>query len=452
MPTKALKIDSLDLDLENPRITVASDQRDAMQKIITEQGVKLVTLAESIASRGFSPIDRFLVVRSHLRAGKFIVLEGNRRILSAKLLKNPSLIKSLQMPEAYRKRFEKAAHGFDVKKVEPVDCFEVAERSVGDEWIRSRHRGEDAGRGIVDWSPLISARFSKRYPATQALDFVLEHGGLSEEEKELVTAKFPLSTLDRLLSTPTVRAAIGLELNKGKFETELPPEEILKPLKRIVLDLSDKNIINVTKLKSKEQQEQYVAGLKRADRADLTRRSGKRISVTAITEGDFAASSPIAPRPRAPRARPRHSVVPKTCKLNVTATKVGAIYDELKRLQLSKHVHAIGVLLRVFLEMSVDDYLESKAGSTLTFREPNSGRTIDKKLKDKVKEAINHMVANGVPDKELKGISLGINDPQNPFSIDSLHAYVHNRFFTPTDSHLCTAWDNGQRFFEKIWP
>ena len=60
MAAKSLKIDSLELDLENPRITLAADQRDAMQKIINEQKVKLINLAESIAERGFSPMDRCL--------------------------------------------------------------------------------------------------------------------------------------------------------------------------------------------------------------------------------------------------------------------------------------------------------------------------------------------------------------------------------------------------------
>ncbi len=65
MGAKPLKIDSLDLDLENPRITLATDQPDAMQKILNEQKVKLINLAESIAIRGFSPMDRCLVLRSH---------------------------------------------------------------------------------------------------------------------------------------------------------------------------------------------------------------------------------------------------------------------------------------------------------------------------------------------------------------------------------------------------
>ena len=81
MAAKSLKIDSLDLDLENPRIMLATDQRDAMQKIISEQKAKLINLAESIAVKGFSPIDRCLVLRSPTRNGHFIVLEGNRRVL-----------------------------------------------------------------------------------------------------------------------------------------------------------------------------------------------------------------------------------------------------------------------------------------------------------------------------------------------------------------------------------
>src|ERR1700732_1444098 len=156
MPTTPLTIDNLELDLENPRITRAMDQRDAMQKILREQKVKLINLAESIAVRGLNPMDRFLVLKSP-RQGKFIVIEGNRRILVIKLLNNTSLIADLEMPETFRKRLHKAAQNFDLKSVEPIDCFEVVDRAEGNEWVRQRHMGEDAGRGVVDWSALASS-------------------------------------------------------------------------------------------------------------------------------------------------------------------------------------------------------------------------------------------------------------------------------------------------------
>jgi len=68
---------------------------------------------------------------------------------------------------------------------------------------------------------------------------------------QIMNVKF-ITTLDRLLSTPSVRTAIGFDIDKDELMTELPPEEALKPLKRIVLDLVEKKI-NVTRLKSKEQ-------------------------------------------------------------------------------------------------------------------------------------------------------------------------------------------------------
>jgi len=451
MPPKPLKIDSLDLDLENPRITLASDQRDAMQKILKEQGAKLINLADSIADNGLNPMDRFLVVRSD-RTGKFIVLEGNRRLLALKLLKKPPLVNDLEMSAAYRKRLLAAGTRFKARSTEPLDCFEVADRTEGVEWIIRRHTGENSGRGIVPWSGLAGNRFRGRDPGLQALDFVLEHGDLDDELKDQISTKFPISTLERLLATPSVRHAIGFDIRNNKLETELPAAEALKPLKRLVVDLAT-NAINVSHVKTRKQQEEYIGKLKPGDRPDLAKKTGSVTSVDGMTDRDFAPTLGIGPKKaRTARVGPRRTVVPKGCKLNITNAKIEKIYGELKILQLSKHVHAIGVLLRVFLEMSVDDYLVNQAGAKLNFVEPKSGREIDKKLATKVNESITHMVGNGSNRKDFKGVLSGLADDNHPFSIDTLHAYIHNRFFTPTEGNLTTGWDNAQRFFETIWP
>ena len=257
--------------------------------------------------------------------------------------------------------------------------------------------------------------------------------------------------MERLLATPTVRNAIGFDIKDNKLETELPADEALKPLKRMVLDLAT-DVINVTKVKSRAQQEDYINKLKPADRPDLKRKSGAATPINSMTDKDFtpAAGAP-AKKPRAHKAGPRTTIVPKTCKLNITTNaKIEKIYNELRILQLSKHVHAIGVLMRVFLEMSVDDYLVNKAGSTLSVMK--NGHEHFKKLDAKVKEVIAHMVANGAAEKDFKGVLAGMTDDHHPFSIDTLHAYIHNRFFTPTEGNLVTGWDNAQHFFETIWP
>ena len=135
----------------------------------------------------------------------------------------------------------------------------------------------------------------------------------------------------------------------------------------------------------------------------------------------------------------------------MTTPKIAGIYEELRTLQLAKHVHAIGVLLRVFVEMSVDEYLTNNARVPLSFKSPKGNHVLDKTLKMKVKEAIAHMVANGAVEKDFLGAKSGLTDANHPFSIDTLHAYIHNRFFTPVDSHLTAAWDNAQPFFQRIW-
>jgi hypothetical protein len=148
MPAKNLKLDQLELDLLNPRISRASDQRDAMEKILAEPGIKIINLAESITANGLNPMDRYLVICSE-KAGKYIVLEGNRRVLAMKLLKNATLANDVDMKEAFGKRLAKARENFDLETIEPLSCFIVPNRAQGNLWILQRHTGADEGPQLL---------------------------------------------------------------------------------------------------------------------------------------------------------------------------------------------------------------------------------------------------------------------------------------------------------------
>jgi hypothetical protein len=80
------------------------------------------------------------------------------------------------------------------------------------------------------------------------------------------------------------------------------------------------------------------------------------------------------------------------------------------------------------------------------------GGNKDKNLRKKVEETIAHMVANGATKKDFAGVLKGISDKNHPLSVDLLHSYVHNRFFSPAERDLTAAWDNAQPLFERIWP
>ena len=64
MPAVSLKIEDLLLDQSNPRNTTSSSPREALQKIVTDQGVKLAELAESIVDQeALNPMERMLVLK-----------------------------------------------------------------------------------------------------------------------------------------------------------------------------------------------------------------------------------------------------------------------------------------------------------------------------------------------------------------------------------------------------
>lgn len=439
-----LDIDELLLDLENPRISRASSQREALQKIIEDQDLKLIALAESIVDEGLNPMDRWLVIKSQDERGKFIVLEGNRRLATIRILHNSAVMNDLEVRAPVKRKLAELAGQFDVKTIEPVDCVELSERSQAAAWINQRHTGENKGRGIVNWSGIATARFRGRDPALQALDLVLNHGGLGEEEKEAVDNYFPISTLDRLLSTPAVRSKIGLDIAEAKLRTDLPPAEVIKPLRRMVLDLANETV-NVSALKTKEQMLAYVSKYGR-DLPNLSKRSGKPGAVDEWAEKDFTAQSP-KPKPK-PRLPVRKTLIPRDCYLTVSNAKIAEIVKELRSLSLADYPHAISVLFRVFLETSVDHFL-TQAKVPLQVKTPGGDK--DKSLRAKVGEAVNEMIKAGVPRKDLAGVAKGIDDRQNPLYHESLHNYVHNRFYSPTERELKVAWDNAQLFFERIW-
>lgn len=451
MVAKNLKIDELTLDLKNPRIAEPKTQREALQQIIDDQGIKLVELAESIVNDGISPMERCLVMKDSAHVGRFVALEGNRRLAVLKLLANPNSLTSLDMKSSHRRRFEQLAKQFREAPIESIACFELKDRAAAELWIHLRHTGENDGRGIVGWSRVQQQRFTGGAPALQALDFVRKYGGLDAEMLAKLGPNFPISTLERLLATPDVRSEIGVEIKDGKLRTKLPADQVLKGLRRMVIDLADKNV-RVTDLKLKPQMVDYVGKFTKGDRPDLSAAGSKVQPVEEFGKGDFKvkpAKAKGAKSRRKPDASDRRTLVPRGSPLNITNNRIADIFKELRSLKLDDHPNAIAVLLRVFIELSVDQYLTDN-GMTIDFTV--SGHKKFKKLKDKIKEAVAHMIVAGAPARSLKGIKSACDVSNSPLSVDLMHEYVHNQAVTPSVRSLKEGWDNAEEFLKRIWP
>jgi hypothetical protein len=446
-----LQIENFLLDAENPRFVRGSSQRDILQKVLDDQEEKLYALAEHIVDEGMNPMDRLLVIRAEKDPKKFVTLEGNRRIAALKILANPAALTNLEAKDTLRKRFEKLAARFDRTQVEPIAAFEVPDRETGTSWILLRHTGENEGRGVVSWSGLAASRFRGSDPALQALDFVKSRGNLTDEQKILLeNNNYPITTLDRLLSSRDVRRMIGIDVQKSKLVSDLPPDEFMKPLRRIVLDLAQKRV-NVSKLKDRVQQVQYIDGFGSESKPDFSKKGNSR-AIETISESEFQTKSQRSGSKRSkPDPSERRTVVPRGFRLNIQDGKVASIFRELKTLKLEDAPNAISVLLRVFLELSVDYYMRSN-NLPNRIRDPKSGKESDKKLSKKVEDTVSDLVTNkGQNRKDFNGISRALSDKLSPLHIDLLHDYIHNLFVIPKPHNLVAAWDEAQPFFERIW-
>jgi hypothetical protein len=440
-----ISINDLLLDTHNPRVEPASAQRDEMQKLLDDQKENIAFLAEDIVENGISPIDVALVTPSKFEADKFTVLEGNRRVLVLKILANPRVLGDLTVSAAVRRRLEAAAEALKEKPIKSILCSEVPARSDGRHWIQLRHTGENRGAGVVQWTGVAGSRFLGEDPALQAIEFLIKSGSLTKEEEELVgNMRFPITTLRRLLNSRQVRKLLGIEVKENRLLSGLPADELVKPLKRMTLDLA-RGEITVTDVKRQDQQVAYVEKFTASDRPDL-RKAGPTRPIQDISAEEFKKEGGEKKKRNVPPDR--RNLVPKTTKIAIEEPKINEIYHELRQLKIEDTPHACAVLLRVFLELCTDKYCEANG---IALHTDKGGHKVDKALARKVEEAVDHIVAAGAKKGPFQALRRGIHQEHSPLSAALLNGYVHNRFTKPSPRELRNAWDHAEPFFERVW-
>jgi hypothetical protein len=201
----------------------------------------------------------------------------------------------------------------------------------------------------------------------------------------------------------------------------------------------------------------YVESFDKASKADLSKATkGEVRPVEEIAPTEFG-SPPRAPR--APRLPPspsaRNEVVPKNCRLNVIKNRPSSIYRELRNLKLTDTSNAvaapnaIAVLMRVFLELSLDYFLDDNH-QPLKVPIPGGGERY-KSLQEKLQETVDILVSVGVRREDFAAVIRSISDKNSPLHHHLLHAYVHDLNSAPLTPTLTAAWDHAQPLLEKIW-
>jgi hypothetical protein len=439
-------IEDLQVDPENPRWDRRSSQREALKTITHELGDKLYNLAESIAERGFNPFELPIVTPADVPK-KYVVLEGNRRIAALKLLTSPSLVKSLGLSPKMTAKYLALCDVVGTILPKAIACS-VMSREEARHWILLRHTGENNGVGVLPWDGPAKHRFRGNSPALQAIDLVADSKNLDRATREKLPS-ISITNIERLLGTPEAREILGVEVKGRSLSLKSPEDEALSRLTEVITDVAHGRI-KVTGLDTKEQRIAYASDV--AAKCQSMAGNSRSGQVGKETEGRVG-SGAGAGTSRA-RSLERKTLAPRRLKLSIDELRIGRIYSEIQRLDAEKFTNSCAILLRVFVEMSVECYAKRH---TIPMNKPpdpgKSGEFEDMIFRKKLNTVVEHMFANKVANKsELQGIRALIKERNHIFSIESWNGYVHNRHYHPDASTLKTNWDNIESFIVKIWP
>lgn len=118
-----------------------------MDRLLKEFGPKIIGLARSIAEYGLNPTESWAIVHED---NKYVVLEGNRRLVACRLLDNPRKAPDPQTAAT----FERIKQGVRTTSsyLNP-SCVEFEHRADARYWIHLKHHGAGSGEGTAAWGP-----------------------------------------------------------------------------------------------------------------------------------------------------------------------------------------------------------------------------------------------------------------------------------------------------------
>lgn len=432
----SIPVADLLFDEENPRIISPNEgQRETLRALAQLQGPKLRVLAQDILTHGVSPSELNIVFERPDK--RFTVLEGNRRLAAIRALENPDSIADAVAPSVLM-AIRKLGREYQQNPIDELRCVLVKDRGEAHHWIELRHMGELEGAGLTTWGSDERERFRARTGQTlaihtQALDFLERRGDLTPEIRRQVA----VTTLRRLLETPVVRGKLGIEWSRGTLKLLAAESRVVKALLYVVNDIASGRI-KVGDVYTKKQRTTYAKNLPSSIVVTPTAKPGEGKPVKP--------SQPEKPTKRKTPSvsRLRERLIPHDCALNISDERLQDIERELRLLSLDTHTNAVSVLFRVFIELSVDSYID-RAG--LPVSKDNDS------LAKKLTASASHLVGQKklTADQTVPVRRAAQKDSFLAPSVRMMQSWVHNPHVFPGPTDLRAHWNSLQPWIIAVW-
>lgn len=467
--TSARSVASLHLDTKNPRLgreTSNRAPREIIQYLFEHDNA--IDVASKIAKLGYFANEPLLAIKE---GDQYIVIEGNRRLAALKALREPGLLDN-----PFNRQVERLAKQIeDPSDLQTVPVTLAPSRRATDRLLAGRH----IGTAVEAWraenrASFILDKLAEGYTNEQLLDQLGFNSGdiqaarqtraiadmarsldLPDEVKaKLDNPGVPVfSTLKRVFDSTVGRGYLRVQPDAAHgVRGTTTKTEFVRAFKKLVSDIALGRASSRT-LNKNEDIEKYFKSWK-ADELPADKR-GSFVPAD-VVEGETVASPSKVPAPAIIRSKPSNNmVVPRNFKVRFGNDRLLDIRTELGRLNRELFPNSGAVLLRVFFELSILDYLgrtgelktliaeleKKQGGNKLPFGAPTLRQLLP---------TIKRIAKEKLPDAQAVRVEKAIKyDASAPFTISELHGFVHQTDL-PSARDIEQFWNRTEPLFRLM--
>ena len=433
------KVSTLQLDVNNPRIRYSNENLNQTQimKLLIENE-KIYDLAKKISEEGYFVGEEPIIC---IENEKKVVLEGNRRVASLKLLQNPKKYLSTAKANVLLRNIVENKIPIDDYKIR---CHIAPNRLQANPIIYERHKGDAVkrwetgnqysfvsdmywkdGLSVDDICEVLNETRGNVLKTIKIYNLFKEAQSILDKESiHINTDNFNLTNLERFCNVEEAKRFLGISFNNdnGDLIIKLPEEEFEK---RVVVAFNE--LLNAESFSRQYNTtgeiESLIKDLEKSPNVDMS--VGLDENTTRSSEVDRqdleAAKNKITKRRKNKKSSFDNYVIPRDKEIFFDNNKLDTLFAELRGLTNDKQ-YAFSVLLRTYLEQSLYYFIEQNQ----LFDEYSNkiGQDAKKNGQAKVKTLINylkgkHGLQEPISEDEIMNI-LKFNNDKADYSSASL--------------------------------
>jgi hypothetical protein len=465
------KVSSLQLDINNPRIRHIGEGLNQTQvlKILLEKE-KIYELAKKISEEGYFVGEEPIIC---IENDKKIVLEGNRRVASLKLLQNPKKYLTTAKANTLLQNIIKNNIPIDDYKIR---CHIAPNRLLANPIIYERHKGEAVhkwktgnqysfvaemyekdGLSIDDICEVLNETRANVLKPLKAYNLFCEGKEILEKEGIFIDVEnFDLTNLERVYSIEETREFLGIDFdnNNGELAIKLPQEEFEKRIIVTFKELSDTERFS-REYNTKEDLKKFISKIKESPDIDLSITTDNGTIKSRASENrknlESEKNKITQRKKKSKQSIYLNVIIPRDKEIIFDNEKLDGLFLELKTLPLDKR-YSFAILLRSYLEQSLSFYLKEnnllgELSDKVSEENKKNGLKKVKNVIDYIKSV--HHIEDDIDSEKLMNILKFNSDKE--YSDTSLKAMldyvVKNKLINSLDNDM---YKNTKDYIERI--